>query len=69
MIDRYTKILLTVIAVNLTIMVGWEGAKVLVPDVSAGSVQDVNIVAVGDVEIVKNLDTGVLPVWCAYGCN
>ena len=44
MVDRYTKVLLTVIAVNMTIMVGWGAAKVLVPDVVAGSVQDVRIV-------------------------
>ncbi len=35
MIDRYTKVLLTVIAVNLTVMVGWGAVKVLVPEVRA----------------------------------
>ena len=35
MSDRYTKVLLTVIAVNLTIMVGWGALKVLVPEVIA----------------------------------
>ena len=35
MIDRYTKVLLTVIAVNMTIMVGWGAVKVLVPEVLA----------------------------------
>ncbi|MDB3945565.1 hypothetical protein N9444_06625 [Gammaproteobacteria bacterium] len=35
MIDRYTKVLLTVIAVNLIVMVGWGAVKVLVPDVRA----------------------------------
>ena len=32
MIDRYTKVLLTVIAANLTLIVGWGAAKVLVPE-------------------------------------
>ena len=40
MIDRYTKVLLTVIAVNMTIMVGWGAAKVLVPEVMAGVYDD-----------------------------
>lgn len=35
MIDRYTQILLTVIAVNLTLIVGWGAVKVLVPEVAA----------------------------------
>ena len=35
MIDRYTKVLLTVIAVNLTVMVGWGAVKMLVPEVRA----------------------------------
>jgi len=35
MIDRSTKVLLTVIAVNLTVMVGWGAVKVLVSEVRA----------------------------------
>ena len=41
MIDRYTKVLLTVIAVNLTVMTGWGALEVLVPEVKAYTTQDV----------------------------
>jgi len=55
MIDRYTKVLLTVIAVNLTIMVGWGAVKVFVPDVVASSTQDVYIVGQLNPLITTNL--------------
>ena len=42
-IDRYTKVLLTVIAINMTVMVGWSAAKVLVPEVVAGPVETVRV--------------------------
>ena len=35
MVDRYTQVLLTVIAVNLALIVGWGAVKVLVPEVAA----------------------------------
>ena len=47
MIDRYTKVLLTVIAVNLTVMTGWGALEVFVPEVTAGGSQDVFIVGQG----------------------
>lgn len=57
MIDRYTKVLLTIIAINMSIMVGWGAVKVFVPEVVAqqtvpvyvkgGETLDVNIDRVG----------------------
>ena len=41
MIDRYTKVLLTVIAVNLTVMTGWGALEVLVPEVKAYGAQEI----------------------------
>ncbi|MBZ0073155.1 MAG: hypothetical protein K8I04_15670 [Gammaproteobacteria bacterium] len=35
MIDRYTKIILTVIAINLTVIVAGDAAKLFIPEVWA----------------------------------
>lgn len=61
MIDRYTKVLLTVIAVNMTIMVGWGAAKVFVPEVSAAAVQSV--------KIINDSFREAIPVTCLRGCS
>jgi len=37
MIDRYTKVLLTVIALNLTVMTGWGALEVFVPEIRASA--------------------------------
>jgi len=48
MIDRYTKVLLTVIAVNLTILGGWAVSKAVVPEVhAAGMSGPVAVVGTG----------------------
>lgn len=65
MIDRYTKILLTVIAVNMTIMTGWGAVKVLVPEVRA---YDQSVWISGGRVEVENTDFGVLKVKCTIGC-
>ena len=44
MIDRYTKLLLTVIAINLTVIVGHGALKVAVPEVIAQNVVPVQVV-------------------------
>ena len=44
MIDRYTKFLLTVIAINLTIIVGHGALKVAVPGAIAQNVVPVRVV-------------------------
>ena len=61
MIDRYTKALLTVIAVNITIMVRWGVAKVFVPEVRA--------YGENDHVIVVNGNCAPVPVKCVEGCN
>jgi hypothetical protein len=43
-------VLLTVIAVNMTIMVGWGAAKVFVPEVRPYGAQDVRVVNTVDVD-------------------
>ena len=78
MIDRYTKVLLTVIAVNMTIMVGWGAVKVLVPEVSAyGDIQNVRVVdfdndltRLGDLKV--HVTSGEIAVWTPHAirtCN
>ncbi len=59
MIDRYTKVLLTVIAVNLTVMTGWGAAKVLVPEVVAfeqiwGTVECSNCLTASQFRVYQN---------------
>ena len=62
MIDRYTKVLLTVIAVNMTIMVGWGAAKVLVPEVRAYTADSFAY-------IVNQGYMAAIPVECMKGCS
>lgn len=68
MIDRYTKVLLTVIAVNLTVMTGWGAVEVLVPEIRASTSDWQEVVIVGH----KNTDGKVrhdVEVNCRIGCR
>ena len=62
MIDRYTKVLLTVIAVNMTIMVGWGAAKVFVPEVRAYTADTFAL-------ITNQGYMEAIPVVCMKGCS
>ena len=44
-LDIYTKVLLTVIAINLTVLTGWQTIKLFVPDVVAQQVVPVRIIS------------------------